>query len=164
MISITLVSGLLSLITATQAHITLAATTDQAMENGNSQTTTVSSMTFESKDAVEVPVSVEQYVRNYFADIPILAEVSRCESTFRQYTNSGTILRGTVNRSDIGLMQINEFYHAKTAKALGLDIYTPEGNMAYARYLYGKEGLKPWISSVKCWNSPMTGLQTADRA
>jgi len=48
-------------------------------------------------------------------------------------------------------MQINELYHADTAKALGYDIYSIDGNVAYARYLYEKQGAKPWISSSPCW-------------
>ncbi len=95
---------------------------------------------------------IEEQVRNYFKDEPILADIARCESTFRQYDENGNILRGTVNKGDIGVMQINKYYHADKAKSLGYDLETVEGNMAYARYLYNKEGGQPWISSSKCWS------------
>jgi len=49
-------------------------------------------------------------------------------------------------------MQINELYHADEAKALGYDIYTIQGNVAFARYLYDKQGTKPWMSSSACWS------------
>jgi len=49
-------------------------------------------------------------------------------------------------------MQINEYYHTDKAKKLGLNLRTVEGNLAYAKYLYDKEGTQPWISSSKCWN------------
>src|SRR3989344_7323630 len=57
----------------------------------------------------------ESDVREYFKDIPILAEIAKCESQFRHIGESGNIIRGKVNDSDIGVMQINTYYHEKTA-------------------------------------------------
>lgn len=94
---------------------------------------------------------VKKYVENYFSDIPLLARVAECESHNRQYTKSGQVIRGEVNSLDVGVMQINEKYHLEQAKKLGYDIYTMEGNTAYARYLYEKQGAQPWISSSPCW-------------
>lgn len=98
-------------------------------------------------------LSTEAYVRNYFSDIPILAEVARCESEFRQTDKNGNVLRGTKDPRDVGVMQINEHYHLKKSKELGYDIHTIEGNVAYARYLYDEngEGAKPWMASSACW-------------
>jgi hypothetical protein len=66
-------------------------------------------------------------------------------------TPSGSVVRGRVNSKDVGLMQINESYHLERATALGFDIHSLEGNMAYARYLFAKEGYQPWSASSKCW-------------
>jgi len=96
--------------------------------------------------------NVEASVREYFKDTPILAEIAKCESRFRQVDENGDVVRGEINRSDIGVMQINTYYHADTAKKLGLDLKTLGGNMAYAKYLYEKEGSTPWLSSSGCWN------------
>lgn len=96
--------------------------------------------------------NVEIIVREYFEDTPILAEIAKCESQFRQIGSSGNIIRGKVNKSDIGVMQINTYYHAKQAEKLGLDLNTLLGNMAYGKVLYEKEGTAPWISSSPCWN------------
>ena len=97
------------------------------------------------------PITFEQYVREYFSDDPILAEIAKCESTFRQYSSSGEVIKGRVNKSDVGVMQINKYYHLKSAEKLGYDLHTIEGNMAYAKALYDREGTKPWNSSSKCW-------------
>lgn len=97
------------------------------------------------------PITFEQYVREYFSDDPILAEIAKCESTFRQYSSSGEVIKGRVNKSDVGVMQINKYYHLKQAEKLGYDLHTIEGNMAYAKVLYNREGTKPWNSSSKCW-------------
>jgi hypothetical protein len=104
-----------------------------------------------SKDHPLSTVSTEAYVRDYFRDIPLLAEVSRCESTFRQFGSDGRVIRGKVNTGDIGIMQINKYYHEDDAAKLGFDIYTIDDNLGYARWLYQKYGTDPWSSSSKCW-------------
>jgi len=100
-------------------------------------------------------ITVEEYVRNYFSDIPIMVEIARCESRFRQYDKNGKVLRGEVNSLDRGVMQINEYYHEEDSEKLGYDIMTIEGNTAYARYIFEKSGVRPWKSSAKCWNKTL---------
>ena len=94
---------------------------------------------------------MEEYVRNYFSDIPIMIEIAKCESNFRQYDGDGDVLRGEKNILDRGVMQINEYFHNENSEKLGFDILTLEGNTSYGRYLFEKYGVKPWISSSKCW-------------
>ncbi len=93
----------------------------------------------------------ESAVRAYFKDIPILVEVARCESTFRHTLADGTVLKGKQNSSDTGVMQINKRYHGARAAELGLDLEDLYDNMAYAKYLYEKQGTKPWKASSACW-------------
>ena len=95
--------------------------------------------------------TVEQYVKTYFAKEPIMYAIAGCESHYHQYDANGSISRGIVNNLDVGVMQINEHYHAATAAKLGLDLYTMQGNAAYAQYLYDREGTAPWSSSEPCW-------------
>jgi len=95
---------------------------------------------------------VEAYVKAQYADEPILVDVARCESTYRQFDQTGNILRGKVNKADVGVMQINEKYHADEAVKMGYNIYTVEGNVAFAKYLYKKSGGDPWSSSESCWS------------
>ena len=105
----------------------------------------------QNKTAIENPITLEGYVRNYFIETPILADIAKCESEFRQFNTDGSVLRGRVNKSDVGLLQINEAYHEEKAVELGLDLETVDGNLAYAKYLYDKEGTTPWNASKKCW-------------
>lgn len=109
-----------------------------------------------SQNKIEIIVAkekltVEEYVEKYFSDIPVLVEVARCESQFRQHSKNGQVLQGLINEFDLGVMQINEKYHDEKAEKLGFNLETLEGNTAYARYLFEKKGLQPWISSAKCW-------------
>ncbi|MFZ2770050.1 MAG: hypothetical protein WAZ50_02915 [Minisyncoccia bacterium] len=96
--------------------------------------------------------NVARYVSDYFEDIPILARIASCESHNRQYDSNGNVLRGEKNKHDIGVMQINELYHLDDSLDQKLDIYTIEGNVAFARHIYEKQGAKPWMSSSACWS------------
>lgn len=100
----------------------------------------------------------ELAVREYFSDIPVMIEVARCESTFRHKLSDGSILRGTVDSADTGVMQINKRYHEGKADAMNLNLDNLYDNMAYARYLYDTQGLKPWSSSASCWNRQVAVL------
>jgi hypothetical protein len=104
-----------------------------------------------SPKQVEMMMSTEQYVRQYFSDIPIMIQIAKCESTFRQLDDNGDVHRGSIDPEDVGVMQINEHYQLETAEKENYNIYTLEGNTAYARELYEKEGTKPWDSSKACW-------------
>jgi hypothetical protein len=115
--------------------------------NGGAGTTTQGI----SSDLPLATVSTEAYVRDYFKDTPLLAEIARCESTFKQFDRNGNVIRGKVNSDDIGVMQINTYYHGESAEKLGYDIYTIDGNLSYAKHLYEKYGDDPWSSSSKCW-------------
>lgn len=96
--------------------------------------------------------TTKEAVTTYFADIPVLIDIAKCESRFKHTDEDGNITRGEANKYDVGVMQINEKYHLEESKKLGYDIYTLDGNMAYARYLYEKQGARPWLSSSKCWS------------
>ncbi len=91
-------------------------------------------------------VDIEKRVREYFVDIPVMIEIARCESIFRQFTDSGNVLRSSGGM--IGIFQFYEAIHAAPAGALGYDLTTVEGNLAYARYLYEQSGTRPWASCV----------------
>jgi len=96
--------------------------------------------------------TVKQQVQSYFADIPIMIAIADCESHYRQFDNDASVFRGKINSLDVGVMQINERYHLSAAQEMGIDLHTVEGNLAYARHLYEREGTAPWISSSYCWN------------
>tara|TARA_B100000745_G_scaffold107052_1_gene68512 strand:- start:2744 stop:3148 length:405 start_codon:yes stop_codon:yes gene_type:complete len=106
----------------------------------------------------EVVTDTEAVVREYFADIPVMIQVARCESTFRHTLADGTVLRGRVDNRDTGVMQINTYYHGDTAAKLGLDLENIYDNMAYARDLYERQGTQPWSASAPCWSRTIASL------
>jgi hypothetical protein len=136
-------------------------TTTAAVINDSTSTAPVVPLTkIEETATTTIPTrkQVEKLVKEYFKNDPILVEIARCESEFRQYDKDGHILTGTVNKGDLGVMQINKYYHADKAKSLGYDLKTVEGNMAYAKYLYDKEGVQPWVSSSPCWKGALNKI------
>lgn len=116
------------------------------MKGNDSATTTTATSSITTRE------DMEAYLKDEYSSTPILVEIARCESTFKQYQDDGKVVRGRIDRDDIGLMQINERYHGETAKRLGMDIYKVDGNIAYAKYLYSKEGTDPWSASKNCWS------------
>jgi len=96
--------------------------------------------------------SVEEYVREYFQDAPVMIDIARCESRFRQLAADGSVLKNP-HSTAMGAFQIMASIHAAPAqKNLGLNIYTLQGNAGYARYLYESQGTVPWNSSKACWS------------
>lgn len=95
--------------------------------------------------------STEQKVRAFFADNPVMVAIAQCESKFTQFNAKGVALHGGMEHHMIGIFQINAAIHRKVAKALGFDINTIAGNLAYAQYLFRQEGTVPWLDSSACW-------------
>jgi hypothetical protein len=104
------------------------------------------------------PSVVESKVRAYFADIPVMVAIAKCESKFRQFDHSGEPLDGGAGGM-IGIFQINGAVHKSYAASLGFDIDTVEGNLGYARHLYEESGTGPWDSSASCWGQMSTRMQ-----
>ena len=107
----------------------------------------------------------EKRVREFFKDTPVMIEIARCESNFRQFTDAGNVLRGGDSGGMVGVFQFFESIHATPAKALGYDISTLEGNLGYAKHIYQSEGTTPWSPAKHCWEvKPTTVKAPATRA
>jgi len=97
----------------------------------------------------------------------MLSRIGDCESgerrkdgsalpgSSRQLDTDGKVIIGKYtdpkNGTDIGRYMINSV-HERQARDMGLDLWTDEGNGAFARYLYRTEGTAPWNASKSCWN------------
>jgi hypothetical protein len=95
--------------------------------------------------------TIKALLKKEFPDAPIMVEIARCESRFRQLDAHGNVLRGEQNSKDVGVFQVNEFYHLADSSRMGMDIHTLEGNIEYARHLYDTQGVRPWNWSKPCW-------------
>ena len=104
---------------------------------------------------------VENRVEAYFVDVPVMSSIAKCESNFRQFDAAGA-LSGGAQGGMVGVFQINTAIHKSAALALGMDITTLEGNLAYARHLYEQEGTAPWNSSSDCWKNAAAANENAN--
>ena len=93
-----------------------------------------------------------------YNDIPFLHKICNSEVTGSptketyQFKSNGDVVRGKVDKSDIGACQINERYNNDLARRLGYDIYTEKGNKDFAVYLYLTQGTAPWNASKSMWS------------
>ena len=97
--------------------------------------------------------NIKSKVKLHFSDAPIMQKIAYCESRNRQFDKDGSVIRGVVNSKDVGIFQINERYHLSDSQKMGINIHTVEGNLEYAKYLYEKQGTRPWNSSKPCWGN-----------
>lgn len=122
---------------------------------------TSTSTTTPSIKPVHNAQEIEARIREYFKDVPVMTEIARCESKFRQYTDGGNVFMGGYGGGMVGIFQIYRDVHKNAAQALGIDINTVEGNLAYARHLHTQSGTGPWVSSMPCWNTNPVPEQVA---
>jgi hypothetical protein len=128
------------------------ASTVQIADTQTPATAVMEATTTSPSSFIDDPKGMEAYLRGQYADEPILVDIARCESQFRQFDSSGNVIHGLVDKEDIGVMQINSRYQGLAAQRLGYDIYTVQGNVAYAKRLYEDEGTQPWSASEACWS------------
>lgn len=83
---------------------------------------------------------------------PILEKICQAESGGRQFNKNGDVLRGAVNKSDIGYCQLQETIWNDKARKMGYDIYTEQGNKDMALWIFNHYGSEPWYLSKKNWN------------
>ncbi len=152
---IELTTGVMFLMSSVYGAGSIPSNTANIVPQDASSTDIKSSVTISSDRNVVI-----EYLQKNFADTPILVEIAKCESEFRQFNKNGDLLRGRVDNADVGVMQINERYHLEDSKKLGFNIHTIEGNVAYAKYLYEKSGSKPWSASQPCWGKTVVAMNT----
>lgn len=152
---IELTTGVMFLMSSVYGAGSIPSNTANIVPQDASSTDIKSSVTISSDRNVVI-----EYLKKNFADTPILVEIARCESEFRQFDKNGNLIRGRVDNADVGVMQINERYHLEDSKKLGFNIHTIEGNVAYAKYLYEKSGSRPWNASQPCWGKTVVAMNT----
>lgn len=87
---------------------------------------------------------------------PAMRPVCGCESVGdpdkepQHFDEDGSVLRGRQNPDDIGMCQLNAPTWQETAEEHGWDIYTPEGNVLMANWIYDTLGYEPWKYSKGC--------------
>ena len=81
---------------------------------------------------------------------PRLLRIFDCESGNTQLDQNGKVIISKTG--DVGIAQINEKIHGKTAEKMGLDLRKESDNKKFANWLFSKYGIEPWRASELCWN------------
>lgn len=87
----------------------------------------------------------------------VLPLIAKCESGGEQFDDNGDVIENATT-SAVGKYQILEKLHGGEAQKLGLNLRSSEGNEAFARVLYAREGLEPWEASRWCWEKDLLAL------
>jgi len=85
----------------------------------------------------------------YGQNAAFVKKIVQCESQF----NPNAVNHDAVVGKDIGLFQINTYYHLDNAKKMGYNIYDTEDNLLYGFQLLATAGSTPWKWSKGCWNT-----------
>lgn len=87
--------------------------------------------------------TIEEKIREEFADVPTMIEIARCESRFKN-------VPGELS-DDFGPFQVNQVHLGELEK-LGLDRENVDDNIKFARILYERNGFRDWKNSQHCWS------------
>ncbi len=108
-----------------------------------------------TQQVMTAPKSPHPKQKKPSSELPsVFQKIAFCESGDRQFDEDGNVVHGLITPHDTGRYQINKLIWADTAKKMGYDLDTEEGNEAMALLLYKSSGTKPWRSSQKCWDKP----------
>lgn len=129
--------------------VILASSTPDVKGVYNQANTELSNSGSVSRDTIQDVLSAE-----FGPNSPML-DVAWCESGFKQFESPNRVLRGRITPADIGLFQINAEYHEDYLRVY--NVYSVQGNIAYAKKLYERNGLRDWKASKSCWEKrPIT--------
>ena len=79
--------------------------------------------------------------------------IAQCESGGHQFDSHGKVIINKKGKTNaVGRFQFKLGWHLEAARQLGFNLFTEQGNTAYALYLYKREGHTPWLASRNCWD------------
>ncbi len=87
----------------------------------------------------------------FFNHHPVMLRIAACESSLKHVDGSGQVVVGEVT-PDVGVFQINPV-HERELRTYRLDPRNFSHNVAFANYLFQRDGLRPWNSSRNCWET-----------
>lgn len=96
---------------------------------------------------------VVRLAKKYAVSESLSRNIIKCEGLqYKTLGNNKNYRNGVHWSTDIGWWQVNDYYHAKTAKRMGLNLYNDWDNLEYGFWLLSKQGSQPWSASRHCWS------------
>jgi hypothetical protein len=89
----------------------------------------------------------------HYRESPVMVKVAACESTLKHVLPDGRLNVGP-DGHDWGVLMVRKPVHEKDLRQLGINPADFAQNVAFATYLLGRDGLRPWVMSQRCWGTP----------
>lgn len=89
---------------------------------------------------------------SFFKNDPVMIKIAACESSLRHVLPNGR-LNISPDGHDVGTFQVRLPVHESELNRYGLNPADFAHNVAFATYLYRRDGLRPWNSSRPCWET-----------
>ncbi|MEZ4104197.1 MAG: hypothetical protein R3B60_02840 [Candidatus Paceibacterota bacterium] len=91
--------------------------------------------------------------KQYFPDVGIMHEISKCESNRRHRSSDGKLLPDSFGGSSRGAFQLLLRVHHSDMRKMRLSPFKDDDHFIYLRYLYDTKGTQPWYMSKHCWEN-----------
>lgn len=100
---------------------------------------------------VDINNAIDTLAPKYGLSAALVKKISLCEDTGNPYSTHANKHGTTTWSTDIGPLQINDYYNESAMEKQGLDISKPLDNLQFGLQMMSKQGTNPWKASEKCW-------------
>lgn len=99
----------------------------------------------------DIDNDIDVLAPSYGLSASLMKKISQCEDQGDPYSTHANKHGDVVWSTDIGPLQINDYYHEAEMKKLGLNINKPIDNLKFGLSIMETEGTVPWKWSEPCW-------------
>lgn len=99
----------------------------------------------------DIDAAIDVLAPSYGLSPSLVKKISQCEDQGDPYSTHANKHGDVVWSTDIGPLQINDYYHKAEMKKLGLNINKPIDNLKFGLSMMETEGTVPWKWSEPCW-------------
>lgn len=99
----------------------------------------------------DIDATIDALAPSYGLSASLVKKISQCEDQGDPYSTHANKHGDVVWSTDIGPLQINDYYHKAEMKKLGLNINKPIDNLKFGLSMMETEGTVPWKWSEPCW-------------
>lgn len=99
----------------------------------------------------DINKAIDTLAPKYGVSAALAKKISLCEDQGNPYNTHANKHEGVTWSTDIGPLQINDYYNESAMKKQGLDISKPLDNLNFGLQMLKEQGTQPWKASEQCW-------------
>lgn len=99
----------------------------------------------------DINKAIDTLAPKYGVSASLAKKISLCEDQGNPYSTHANKHGTTTWSTDIGPLQINDYYNESAMKAEGLNISNPIDNLNFGLGMLAEQGTQPWKASEACW-------------